>query len=44
MARTALGVLIDYYGDKAHEVAGEESTGITELLEMIKSDVSTHIA
>ena len=37
--RIALGVLRDYYGggDKAHEAAGEESTGLEE----IESDFST---
>jgi chromosome segregation ATPase len=44
--RTALGVLRDYYGggDKAHEAAGEESTGIIGLLEVIESDFSTNLA
>ena len=41
--RTVLGVLRDCYGggDKAHEAASEESTGIIGLLEVFESDFST---
>ena len=40
--RTALGVLRDCYGggDKAHEAAGEESTGIIGLLEAEREGVA----
>ena len=44
--RSALGVLRHYYGggDKAHAAAGEESTGIIGLLEVIESDSSTNLS
>ena len=43
--RIALGVLRDYNGggDKAHEAAGEESTGI-RLLAVFESDFSKNLA
>ena len=44
--RTALGVLRYYYGegDKARAAAGEESTGIIGLLQVIESDSSINLS